>query len=40
MREEVQHMQDASKYKGMVYQTQALQNEFRKGLAAMINENP
>ena len=40
MREEVQHMQDASKYKGMIYQTQALQNEFRKGLAAMSNGNP
>ena len=40
MREDVQHMQDASKYKGMVYQTQALQNEFRKGLAAMSNGNP
>ena len=40
MREDVQHMQDASKYKGMVYQTQALQNEFRQGLAAMSNGNP
>ena len=37
MQEDVQHMKDASKYKGMVDQTRALQNEFRKGLADMSN---
>lgn len=35
MREDVQHMQDASKYQGMIDQTRDLQNEFRNGLAAM-----
>jgi hypothetical protein len=35
MQEDVQHMKDASKYNGMVEQTRALQNEFRKGLAAL-----
>jgi hypothetical protein len=30
-------MKDASKYKGMVDQTRALKNEFRKGLADMSN---
>jgi hypothetical protein len=35
MREDVQGMQDASKYQGMVDQTRALQNEFRQNLAAM-----
>ena len=37
MQEDVQHMKAASKYKGMVDQTRALQNEFRKGLADMSN---
>jgi hypothetical protein len=37
MHEDVQHMKDASKYKGMVDQTHVLQNEFRKGLADMSN---
>ena len=40
MREDVQHMRDASKYKGMVDQTHYLQNEFRKGLADMSSGNP
>ena len=39
MREDVHHMQDASKYEGMVDQTHRLQEEFRKGLAAMGNGN-
>ena len=37
MHEDVQHMKDAAKYKGMVDRTHALQNEFRKGLADMSN---
>jgi hypothetical protein len=35
--EDVQHMKDAAKYKGMADRTHALQNEFRKGLADMSN---
>ena len=37
MHEDVQGMKDASKYQGMVDQTLALQNEFKKGLADLSN---
>ena len=37
MHEDVQRMKDESKYKGMVDQTHALQNEFRQGLFDMSN---
>ena len=37
MHEDVQSMKDASKYKGMLDQTVALQHAFRKGLADMRN---
>ena len=37
MHEDVQHMKDVSKYKGMVDNTHALQNGFRKGLVDMSN---
>ena len=37
MHEDVEHMKDVSKYKGMVDNTHALQNEFRKGLVDMSN---
>ena len=39
MREDVHHVQDAAKYEGMVDQTHRLQDEFRKGVAAMSNGN-
>ena len=39
MHEDVQNMKDASKYNGMLDQTIALQQAFRKGLADMSNRH-